>query len=466
MRRGLSMKKISWKSCLRSMLLVCLFAAAFIFLVPAAAQEVQAAKTGFTTINGKSYYIDADGSRHKGWLTLNGKKYYFNKKTGVQLKGWGKDGQGRKMRYFTKGQGYMVTGYLTDSAGHTRYFDPKTGILVRGWMTDSEGYKYYFTSGEGVMAKGWLENSKGQLRYFSKSSGRMLTGFQKDTSGNTRYFNPSTGIMATGLKKIGDYYFYFAKSNGVRYQKGFGTVGSNTYYFSPKNGRAQTGWLTLDGKRYYFSSKGVMYVSRTAAIDGKNYTFDENGVATESQYVVNGNTIQIYDEGNGRTYTLRKEFIEHEGIANGEVSDLELLAAFCEAEAGDQGKTGMAAVALCALNRTIKADKEFPSELRYVIYEGNNSFAQYSVVTNGSLENKLNGQYYNRSLAYAAAQQALEIFQDYVTDGTARTLSGFDRKDFNFMYFMTEAAFKAQPLDFDKVDYFKFRDHVFFVDWV
>ena len=80
------------------------------------------------------------------------------------------------------------------------------------------------------MAKGWLENSKGQLRYFSKTNGRMLTGFQVDTNGNTRYFNPKNGIMATGLKKIGDYYFYFDKSNGVRCQKGFTTVGSNTYY--------------------------------------------------------------------------------------------------------------------------------------------------------------------------------------------------------------------------------------------
>lgn len=448
------------------MLLVFVFAAACAFLVPATAKEVQAAKTGFTTINGKSYYIDEDGSRHKGWLTLNGKKYYFNKKTGVQLKGWGRDGQGRKMRYFTKGQGYMVTGYLTDSAGHTRYFDTKTGIMARGWMTDSKGYKYYFTSGEGVMAKGWLENSKGQFRYFSKSNGRMLTGFQKDTKGNTRYFNPSTGIMATGLKKIEGYYFYFAKSNGVRYQKGFGTVGNNKYYFSPKNGRAQTGWLTLDGKRYYFSSKGVMYVNRTATIDGTTYSFDKNGVATESKYEINGKTVQVYDSGNKRTYTLMKEFLEHPGIENGETSDLELLAAFCEAEAGNQGKIGMEAVALCTLNRTIKADKEFPSELRYVIYQGSSSFAQYSVVTNGSLEKRLNGQFYNRTLAYEAAREALEIFNNYVNNGKARTLKGFDRKDFNFMYFMTEEAFWSQPLDFDKVDYFKFRDHVFFVDWV
>ena len=51
--------------------------------------EVEAAvKTGFRTYSGKTYYIDPDGSKHKGWLNLNGKKYYFNRKTGVQVKGF------------------------------------------------------------------------------------------------------------------------------------------------------------------------------------------------------------------------------------------------------------------------------------------------------------------------------------------------------------------------------------------
>ena len=35
-----------------------------------------ATKTGFVTQNGKTYYINKDGSKQKGWLELNGKKYY------------------------------------------------------------------------------------------------------------------------------------------------------------------------------------------------------------------------------------------------------------------------------------------------------------------------------------------------------------------------------------------------------
>lgn len=97
-------------------------------------RDVQAAKAGFKTINGKTYYITASGAKQKGWLTLKGKKYYFNKKTGVQLKGWQKDSKGRNIRYFTKGKGVMATGFLK-SGTVTRYFRPSNGKLVRGWLT-------------------------------------------------------------------------------------------------------------------------------------------------------------------------------------------------------------------------------------------------------------------------------------------------------------------------------------------
>ena len=128
-------------------------------------RDVQAAKAGFKTINGKTYYITASGAKQKGWLTLKGKKYYFNKKTGVQLKGWQKDSKGRNIRYFTKGKGVMATGFLK-SGTVTRYFRPSNGKLVRGWLT-LKGKKYYFTSGTGAMVKGWQTTAKKEKRYFS-----------------------------------------------------------------------------------------------------------------------------------------------------------------------------------------------------------------------------------------------------------------------------------------------------------
>lgn len=433
-----------------------------LFLTPAMSREVQAAKAGFQTINGKTYYITASGAKQKGWLTLNGKKYYFNKKTGVQLKGWQKDSKGRYIRYFTKGKGVMVTGFQK-SGSVTRYFKPSNGLLVRGWLT-LNGKKYYFTSGSGAMAKGWLTNNKKEKRYF-KSNGVLLTGWFTDSKGYTRYFAPGNGIMATGLKTVDGSIYYFSKTSGVRYQKGFGKVGTKRYYFSPTDGKAQTGWLSLDGKSYYFGSTGVMYVSTTATVGGKTYSFDANGVATETTDSADDGSITFtwYDEKRGRNFTIMKELKSHPGVEDGTKSDLDILAAVCEAEAGDQGIAGMKAVALCILNRTL--DSEFPSSMRYVLYQGT-TFPQYSVVTNGNLLKRLNGQFDDRTSAYAAAQQALDSYNAYVLNGTPRTVDGTKTKDFNYKYFMMTSYFWKQNLNFKKVVYETYKDHTFFVDWV
>ena len=447
-----------WKSCL-------LLSVIAVFVLGCFSVSA-ATKTGFVTENGKTYYINKDGSRQKGWLELNGRKYYFNRTTGVQLKGWAKDSSGKVIRYFTKGAGYMVTGNLKDSKGNIRYFDEKTGLLTRGWRTDAKGYKYYYYSGSGVMATGWVQDKKLQRRYFSTANGRMLTGWVENSAGNYRYFHPTSGILYVGLQKVGEDYYYFSKTTGIRYEKGFGTVGSKKYYFDKKTGKMKTGWLEEDGKKYYFESSGAMVVNDVRAIDGATYKFDENGVASkvDSNYVIDGKYVKVFDAKNNKWYYMEKEFLEHPGIADGTVSDLDLLAAVCDAEAGDQGLVGMEAVALCVLNCTVDKYKEFPSQIRYVVYQGKPN--QYAVVIDGALIKRLKGQFEDRTNAYAAAKAAMAMFNDYVNKGTARTLPGFKKKDFDYKFFMTPQAFWAQNLYFSKLDYEQYKGHMFFVDWI
>ena len=425
---GKIMKNFRTRKWLKGLILVALLFTGCMFLSNSTT-EVQAATAGFKTIGGKTYYIKSDGSKQKGWLTLGKYKYYFNKTTGVQVKGW-LSVSGKKTYYFTSKKGAMVTGWMTDSKKHKRYFNPKTGKLTRGWMKNSKGQRYYFTSGEGVMATGWMKNSKGQKRYFYSNSGVMATGWLKNTSKNiTYYFDTDTGYMYTGLNRI-------------------------------------------SGKLYYFKSNGVMAVSTTVSVNGVTYSISATGVATAKTSkpnvnVSNGN-VKVYDNTNSRYYTMVKEYKSHPGIANGKTTDEALLAALCEAEAGNQGKIGMEAVALCVLNRTIKSDKEFPSTIRGVIYEniGSSTTPQYSVVRDGALAKRLKGTFENRTLAYQAVREAMTIFNNYVKTGKARTLSGFKKKDFNYMYFMMNSAFKKQPLTFSKVEYEVYKDHTFFVDWV
>lgn len=443
------MKNLRARQWMKGLMLVCLLLAGCAFFSHSAT-EVQAATAGFKTVGGKTYYIKSDGSKQKGWLTLGKYKYYFNKTTGVQVKGW-LNVNGQKTYYFTSQKGAMVTGWLTDSRKRKRYFDPKTGKLTRGWMKNSKGEKYYFTSGEGIMATGWLKNSKGQKRYFHRTSGVMATGWLKNTSKNiSYYFDPETGYMTTGWRRIS----------------------GKKYYFSTSNGSMATGLKTIDGKKYYFKTDGSMAFSTTVTVSGVTYTISSTGVATvktshSNQNLSNGN-VKVYDTQNSRYYTMVKEYKTHPGIANGKTTDEALLAALCESEAGDQGKIGMEAVALCVLNRTIKKDKEFPSTVRGVIYESmvNGTYPQYSVVRDGALLKRLNGNFENRTLAYQAAKKAMTIFNNYVKNGKSRTLTGFKQKDFNYLYFMMNSSFKKQPLTFSKVKYEVYKDHTFFVDWV
>ena len=443
------MKNLRARQWMKGLMLVCLLLAGCAFFSHSAT-EVQEETAGFKKVGGKTYYIKSDGSKQKGWLTLGKYKYYFNKTTGVQVKGW-LNVNGQKTYYFTSQKGAMVTGWLTDSRKRKRYFNPKTGKLTRGWMKNSKGKKYYFTSGEGIMATGWLKNSKGQKRYFHSTSGVMATGWLKNTSKNiSYYFDPETGYMTTGWRRIS----------------------GKKYYFSTSNGSMATGLKTIDGKKYYFKTDGSMAVSTTVTVCGVTYINSSTGVATvktshSNQNLSNGN-VKVYDTQNSRYYTMVKEYKTHPGIANGKTTDEALLAALCESEAGDQGKIGMEAVALCVLNRTIKKDKEFPSTVRGVIYESmvNGTYPQYSVVRDGALLKRLNGNFENRTLAYQAAKKAMTIFNNYVKNGKSRTLTGFKQKDFNYMYFMMNSSFKKQPLTFSKVKYEVYKDHTFFVDWV
>ena len=469
-------------------------------------KTVQAAQKGWKVVNGAGYYYDNNGSLHKGWLTLNGKQYYFDTKTGKQFLGWQKNSQGEIIRFFYKSagaRGYMATGFVKDSAGNIRYFNSKNGVMSKGWKENNGRYRYFKPS-NGILLVG-IKKVDGKIYYFQDSKTVGAAGYRYQggwiTLNNSRYyFNKKTGKAAvgwctisgerhyfgtdgkvyTGMRRIGDEFYFFRGKSGVLYQEGFYQNGSITYYFDPEDGHRVSGWVSADGKKYYFDSNGQAVKNTTLSINGITYTFDEDGVAdmSETGYAFavksasNGKYVTVRDEKNAKIYYMAKEFATHPGIADGTKSDRDILAAIVDAEAGGGTLEDLEAVAMCVLNCTIDKTKEFPSELRYVVYQVllvNNTVCglQYSPVQDGSLLRRLNGNFTDKAAAYKAADKAMEIFNAYVTKGTPRYIKGFDRKDFNFMFFMNESSFWSMNLNFSKVDYFIAKNgHVFFVDWV
>lgn len=266
------MRKVSKKLGTWGLLLVMLFFALGVSVSTSAAKVQAAEKTGFTTINGKTYYINKDGSKQKGWLELKNKKYYFNTKTGEQVKGWLEDSKGRK-RYFTSKTGEMAEGWIENGDGQRRYFDKSTGFMKTKWATIS-GKRYYFYNPSGVAARSvFLTDSKDNTRYFT-SACYMLTGWAENSQGERRYFETEDGVMAKDFQKIDGKTYYFYRGSG---KMATGWVNNSSkgykYYFNEETGEMATGDVEIDGKKYHFNSNGVL--SQTTSSTGsktiKNY---------------------------------------------------------------------------------------------------------------------------------------------------------------------------------------------------
>lgn len=251
---------------------------------------VQAAPSGFTTENGKTYYYQ-NGQKVKGWLKLNGNLYYFSSKTGAQLKGWAKNSKGQ-YRYFTKSTGAMLRGWAKNSKGQYRYFTKGNGILLTGWAENAKGQRRYFSSKAGIMARGTLVNQKGQKRYFNYNNGIMITGWMLTGDYTWQYYDNTSGIMYTGLCKLPDScYYYFDESTGYRFENGFKTINGKTYYFHSE-GYAHTGWLEAGGRTYYFTEDGAMCHSQWYG----DYYFQEDGNLARNMRTPDGS----YVDENGK----------------------------------------------------------------------------------------------------------------------------------------------------------------------
>ena len=440
-RRGVR----KYKSLVISFLML-IFAAG---LTMGSAQVAEAAlPDGFQYFNNKGKNVCAYYQKGKKisnrWLKLNGKLYYFDS-NGFQVTGWQNGTISTVRRYFypTLGpKGFMATGFVTDSSGNVRYFNPSTGVMARGFVT---------------------------------------------IDGGTRYFDTNTGVLYTGRRKIGKYFYFFqghgnAAKRGIVFKGGWKTVGTSKCYYNTKDGHAHIGWVTLSGKKYYFDKNGYLLMNKTFRIGDKTYIADKDGVVTESsstpssstpeidptytehktfQYTASGSGCRVYDAKNARYYNMVPEFATDYGVTNGTMTDRDILAALCECEAGDQGLIGMEAVAMCVLNRTIKADKEFPSEVRLVIYQ--TGPRQYDP-TISALNRRLRGSWNNKTLAYQAADEAMRIFTAYRTKGTPRIINGFYyNQDHNFMYFMMSSVFSPS---YSRGGFsYVYSGHTFFIDW-
>ena len=465
--------------------------------------------TGWQQIGGVWYYMSAGGQMQTGWQRIGGSWYYLDEEGKMQI-GWQKVGS---IWYYMNGSGQMLTGwqylngvwYYMDGSGHMLtgwayvngawYYMNESGRMLTGWQ--QIGGIWYYMNGNGRMLTGW--QLIGGSWYYLDGSGHMLTGWQQ--IGGTYYYLQPSGAMAADTW-IGDWYvddsgawiegkkkvfeegwintnglWWYQYEDGSYAKSGWKAIGGKEYYFDDA-GWMQVGWLKQNGTWYYLNSDGSkaydQWIGKTGvggyyinkygrmvadgqySLDYSIYTFDENGKCTgrENRYVT------MKDPINGKNYLLERQI-----QTDPQVSDDELLAAAVYAEAGNQKMPGMTGVALVMLNRCVSS--EYPSSVRFMLYQNQ----QFEVARNGTLTrhlNNINSSYLDDAKEAVAAARA--IMEDYQKNGTPRTVEGLTmpegKTDFDYMGFMTPAAFKNAGLDWEATDAFTYMNTTFYTRWI
>lgn len=251
-------------------------------------------KSQIVTINGATYYFNADGYRTSGVVKSGDKAYYFSASNGGKL--------------LTGISGKLAQVEGTD----TYYYFKEAGdgtIATDSWVTFNS--KYYYAGSDGKIQLGTIKVN-GLLYHVTLEDGR-LTSYKFSSYDGKCYYASASGVLKTGLKKISGKRYYFDPITGER-RTGTVTIGDNTYTFSATTGAARTGWVKIDGKYYYHSKKTGKRLYGLRTINKKTYLLrkaDNGARATSGWYKVGKKYRYFNSKGvqqtgfitiNGKTY--------------------------------------------------------------------------------------------------------------------------------------------------------------------
>ena len=451
--------------------------------------EAQAATNRWIRSGNRWWYCHRDGSYTKDdWEAINGVWYYFDQ-SGWMVTGWLKKPEG--WYYLNPSTGAMATGWA--SINGKWYFFNNAGRMVTGWLSRPSGW--YYLSDSGAMATGW-QYIRNAWYYLEEGNGNMVTGWKQ--VGNNWYYLQSSGAMAANTW-IGDYYvngsgvwvqghwvqsgnrWWYANPDGTYPKNGWKTIRSKEYYFD-KDGWMVTGWLKIGSTWYYLNPSGERaydqwvgtpkaigscYISKygkavtgtTYSLGDYIYTFDANGYCTK----IENRYSYATDSKNGKTYKVEKQY----DTDASNMSEDNFLAAAVYAESANQGLTGMTGVAMVMLNRM--ANAAYPSDARIMIYQA----SQFEVARDGALTKaiaKLNSSETAMQNAKEAVRKAREIRAAYQKDGTVTPIEGLNvpagHTIFEYLGFMTPAAFQSSNLDPVKTAMFTYKNTAFYTSWI
>ena len=253
-------------------------------------------KTGMQTgINGKTYFLNAEGVPQNGFQTVNGVAYYFDVQAGTarqlgnnwqQMNGawyWIENGRvatgwrviNGKWYYLNPADGRMLTGFYKDATGQLFYSDGSGAMLsTTGWYQLNG--TWYWVNGNGSLATGWI--NVGGTWYYMGENGAMKTGWYQVKG--VWYYSNGSGAMQTGWLNRGGTWYYLTGSGAMA--TGWINLGGTWYYLNPGNGdMVGAGWHLINNQWYYFGGSGAMYSNRWIG----NYYVGGNGNMLSNTWV-------------------------------------------------------------------------------------------------------------------------------------------------------------------------------------
>ncbi|HEZ7986317.1 MAG TPA: hypothetical protein RWO09_05230 [Ruminococcus sp.] len=371
-------------------------------------------ESGFTEVNGKFYYIGADGKLlvepteisgitynfsedgvlATGWQEVNGRRFYFSPETGKALLGKCKIGDNW---YYISGIYGMATGDSKIGSVYYRFGDD--GIIKTGWQT-IEGEKHYYYEDTSV-PKG-ITVIDGE-RYIFSNEGVMRTG--RAVFDNKKYYLGTDGIIKTGAQDIDGKLFLFG-DDGVMLT-GWQELDGKKRYFDENNGML-TGRQIIDGFKYALDNNGIPLTGPVRFEDG-DYLFGEDGKMLFGWHTVAGNKY-YFEPSSGKMLKNRSIdglWLNKNGVAE-PLSDIQKKA---EALIAKTGKTAAGIFNYVAANNVYKMI-EATKTLAQIESIGWGHFAEYA------MNNRYVVCYYFAALTDVMFQQA--GFESRIVYGTGR----------------------------------------------
>ena len=198
---------------------------------------------GLHAIENEIYLFNADGSMYSGWVTLAGRTFYFDEAGVMQNGECMIDGN----MYSFASAGDFLTGWY--ELGGKTYYRNEYGYDQKGFVNTTEGL--FYIGEDGVVTNDFELDGKW---YHTDDTGRILTG-DVDFNGKVGHFSDE-----------GEFLYGWNYKDGV-------------YSYCDEMGVTYVGAQTIDEVPYYFDENGNLLVNTTVGM----YAADEKGVLTRME---------------------------------------------------------------------------------------------------------------------------------------------------------------------------------------